>query len=739
MSSNIYKRAEQLGVTWHRPALIGIVGLLLLAAVYAHFEIARSETYVGLLAPLDRLFDIAVATATVFMLVSLGLTVGRVLKLAWSNSAEAISVALFLGTGLFGLAILGLGLLGWLRPLPVLLVSLLSLVLSRRDIPRLYHLVVEAFERATSTKEGKVFTGLFLFLAAFLSLRALTPPHVFDEAIYHLPVTRELVEQGKIFPNFNNSMGNQPFLIHMIYAICLIVGSDIAAKIFSLSLTIATALALYGFCERFLTRRVAVIAVFVFFAAGMVTEVAVTTRVDVSVAGILFVTAYAMINYLETGSRGWLLASAMLAGFSLGVKHSAALWLLFIGGMYFVESVRKPRENFLATLKYGVLFVVIALAMASPWYVKNYIWFGNPFYPFFTGEVATNGADGLRYFNSEDERKLDRHFEVVHKEDPELVKGQEEVLARNATARPIRHPMLPWEVYLKPHTYLMAEARHYPNYLFLMLPLSLFFVRRRWLVWLLVLSGCYFLMATWSSWIARYLLPVYPALSIVTAYILAATSDWLKQKTPALQKLPFLLVAIALVVVLASGLRSLQESNSLRFIAGNISRRDFMSGFSYYRPIAFINTELPASARVMTIGAQMIYGIQRDYLTDETWYTTKWRRLLIRNDSLEQVNEDLKRQGVSYILFSPDLFLFAAAMGLENGQVVPPGPRPLAAKALGIEYNPANEYKQSFPEINKLGSDFPVLRNLATFSYYRKNFLQLVYSDENGYRIYKVR
>src|SRR6185295_2112764 len=134
---------------------------------------------------------------------------------------------------------------------------------------------------------------------------------------------------------------------------------------------------------------------------------------------------------------------------------------------------------------------------------------------FFTGEVATYGPEGLRYFNSDDERKLDAHFDVVRKENPGMVKDREEVIARHASDRPERHPMRPWEVFLRPNTYLMAEARHYPNYLFLVLPLSLFIIRRRWLVWLVLLSNCYFVLATWSSWMARYLLPAYPALTIL--------------------------------------------------------------------------------------------------------------------------------------------------------------------------------------------------------------------------------
>lgn len=727
---------EQNVTTRIKPAVTALVGLGLLAIVYTHFHLAGSDTYAGLLAPLDRLFDLTLAIAISFMLASLGLALSRVLNIAWSNTAETLSISLFIGTGALGLAVLGLGLVGLLRPVPVLILCGALIIFSRTEIPRLGDLIQRGVRTIAAAPEGKLITGVFLVLVALLLVRAATPPHNFDENIYHLPVTQAFVEQGRIFPNFNNSMGNQPFLIHMVYALCLMAGSDIAAKFFSLGLCVATALALYGFGERFITRRVAAVAVFVFFAAGMVIEVGVTTRVDVAVAGMLFVTTYAMINYLDTGERGWLWTSALLAGFSLGIKHSAALWLLLVGVLYLVESLRKA--SFTSTLKHGLVYAVIMFAVASPWYAKNYAWFGNPVYPFFTGEVASYGPDGLRYFNSDDERKLDAHFDVVRKEMPALVNDVEDAIAGNASVRPERHPMRPWEVYLRPNTYLMAEARHYPNYLFLVLPLAVFIIRRRWLVWLLVLSACYFVMATWSSWIARYLLPAYPALSILTAYTLVTVGDWLQQKSERLGQVPIYVVAIALTVVVATSFKSLIGRNAFPFVAGTMSRRDFMRGFSYYRPVDFINTQLPADARIMSIGAQMTYGLQRPYLSDETWYATKWRRLLVHNSSLDNVHQDLKRQGVNYVLFDPGVFLFAAEMGLDQGQVVPPVPGPLAAAALGTTFASENELKQSFAEARRLGPNFLLLRNWATFVQFSDKYLEPVYRDDNGYRIYRV-
>src|SRR5215216_5130024 len=101
--SNNYERDQQAITSRVRPAVIALAGLGLLAVIYAHLSIAGSDTYVGLLAPLDRLFDLTLAVAISFMLASLGLAVARLLKITWSNTAETLSISLFLGTGVFGL------------------------------------------------------------------------------------------------------------------------------------------------------------------------------------------------------------------------------------------------------------------------------------------------------------------------------------------------------------------------------------------------------------------------------------------------------------------------------------------------------------------------------------------------------------------------------------------------------------------------------------------------------------
>ena len=702
---------------FNRARVAAVLGATLcIAATLTHIYLGAAAEYTaGSLAILDHLFDLVAAVTVSFVILSVGYSLTKRTSLLFVNSAEHLTFSFFLGTGVVGLLILFIGLLGLLRGWAMLAVLLLALLLTARDLPQLWQSLIRATQTAF---DAKVATGVFIAFFAFIVLRTLTPPHVADELIYHLPVPLQFVQAGRVFPSYDNSLGNQPFLVHMIYAVFLLAGSDIAAKLFSLFLATATAVLLYAFCSRFITRRVGVVAMFAFFASGMIVELAVTTRIDVSLAGMLFACTYAMINYLATRTRAWLWLSAV-SGFSLGIKHTAALWIFLVGILYLVETIRK-RETFLKVLQSGVLYTLLALAVASPWYIKNAVWFHNPIYPFVTGEVATFGEKGIRYFNADDERCLDAHFTSARREIPQIVSAQEQELNDAARSRLKRHPLRVWEFFFRANAYLMAEPNQFPNYLFLIIPLAVFLRPVKWIWWLLMLVLGFTVGVTLTSWIARYLVPAYPALTIVAAYTLTMIASRVQSSLSIARILPEYVIALLLATIVFMSGAAMNQTNTFRFVSGSISRHDFLAPLPYYQPLDFINNQLPQNARLMSVGAQMTYGLNRSYLADETWFTTKWRRLLSQEDSLERVNAQLKAQGFTHILYNPSLFVFAAQMGIEGtgGMNLITKDEPVSARR-GLEYQ--------------------LLRNWSTFTLYKKRYLELVYTDDNGYEVLRIK
>lgn len=684
-----------------------------LLAFYAHIRIAPvSDDYTGSLVLLDRVFDIAFALVLVGLSFCAGRGIARRLGLGFVSLAEEICFSVILGVGTIGSLVALLALIGALKPVAVAGLFLLLIAISHREAARLRSVLGEGFRAVTQNRTRRILAVMFILLAAILVLRTAAPPHNYDEAIYHLSVSKSFVERGRIYPVYDNCSGNLPFLLHMFYAVCLIAKTDIAAKMFSLCLAGISSLALYAFCVRFLDRRAGTIALFGFFGTGMVVEVATTARIDVSLAGILFLAAYAMMIYLERREPSWLWASAALAGFGISIKYTAGIWLGLLLLMFLFETMFRGRHSVRDITKHLVAYMFIAGMIAAPWYIKNLVWFHNPVYPFLTGEVSNLSPGEVRFFNDEDEHKLAAHFDEARAAMPDAVKAQEMDLELAASRHVPRHPLRVWEYFTSPSNFNVAEPYHDPNYLFLLSPLFLLFTTRKWLVWLSLFGASFYLFVAATAWSGRYLLPIYPGLTILAAYTMNELTVRLRRLAPLIIVLPAIAVGVAVSASLIVCISQIQAMDGFRYLRGAISRRQFMFGMFYYPSIDFLNNNLEPNDRVLMIGAQMCYDMKRDYVVDMTRDSTVWRRFLLRNSTLDGVNRDLKQQGITHILYTPNEYVFSAMIGREDQMDYRTGGGP----AYIVEQ-----------------------RNWATFERYRRAFLEPIYADKSGYYIYAIK
>jgi len=561
---------------------LGILMGLVIAALLAHMRIASAgPDFRGRLAILDRVFDVLLALLTSGFAFCVGRSLCRKLLLSFVGPAEELAFSIMLGTGVIGLTVLGLGLASLLSPIPVLVMLAIYLALGRKEVTSLFNNIDSSLRYVRSSRARILAALLFVLLVALMGIRTLSPPHCYDEAIYHLAVPKLFVERGRVYPVVDNFMGDMPFLIHMIYAVCLIAKSDIAAKLFSLILSIATAISLYAFCSRFLNRRIGSVALFAFFGAGMVVEVSITARIDVTLAGMIFLAIYAMAISLETGQRSWFYCSAMLLGFALGIKYTALVGVLFVIPMYCYESVRR-NVSFSVIAKTAAAYIGISLALALPWLAKNAVWFHNPIYPYVTGQVAEYEPGKFRYYDRQDRLKIDDFLKDARKEMPVVVGQMEEVLAQAAAQRLDRHPFRFWEYFTQSDKFNVADYYVDPNYLFVVVPLLLLVARPRWVVWCALAGIAFYLGIAPASWVARYLLPVYPPLTIVSAYVLVSVADRAKRHAKIAAVLPALAVGVSLLSGVFVGCVEIYKELGLNFIAGSCPATSSWEGPSIF-------------------------------------------------------------------------------------------------------------------------------------------------------------
>jgi len=195
--------------------------------------------------------------------------------------------------------------------------------------------------------------------------------------------------------------------------------------------------------------------------------------------------------------------------------------------------------------------------------------------------------------------------------------------------------------------------------------------------------------------------------------------------------LPTCVVGLALAWTVRLSVEGMAEKKVFSFLSGEVSRSEYLKATRYYyQPLDFINRNLPPDARVMMIGDQTAYDLQRGYIAEGGWDSVEWRRLLIRCDSLEEVHQQLKRRGITHVVYFPELFRFVAREGRKGSG--PSGDMNQGAFLSGrlgrrvVRFDPDYLAQQ---------------QNWATFEHYRWKHLEQIFGFETdyGFMVFRLR
>lgn len=692
--------------------------ILVAAGIYGHVKVSADPAHtIGLPLVLDHLFNLLIACGMFALFFAVGRKILGLFGFEWNSFAEESAFSIAVGAGLVALLILAAALAGGLNPYVVGIVFLVGLVVCGSQLFRLIEVARTAISRDYSRPIEIAYILSFAAVVLVMVLRALTPPHAVDEAIYHLAVVKRFVEAGSLTPLYDIAQGNTHMLAHMLYAPCLMLGADSAAKLLSVGFALVTALSLFAYARRFLDEITGYVAALGFFGAGMVVEVAITARIDVILAGFLFFATYALTVYLEERKTHWLWLSAFLSGIAVSIKLTGLIWVAILGCVYLLETlVRSSKRDALLHLRRGVFYFLILLAVISPWLLKNYVYFRDPFYPFAHGETVTDErTQPITYFGAAEESKLDSYFESVSQRNPQLPQRIDQILRMVASNRPERHPLRFWGYFTNPNVYNVGEPDHTPNYLFVLCPLFLIFTRNRKLIWLGISCVVFFILMAWAAWTARYLLPLYPPLTLIAAFTVAKMAEGLKRSKTAAIALPIIALLLTTGYTVFSETSRLIRRLELNYVNGSLSRADFLSLVFYYPALRYVNENVNTDAKVLMIGSQMGYDLQRPYVGDTTWEATPWRRLLLSGGTPEGVREALKRKGITHVVYGPELYTFAALTGN------------LSIAAHKSEGPARPDYYEQ-------------LRNWTTFEDFKAKYLEQIYKDaDSRYGVYVLR
>jgi len=502
-------------------------------------------------------------------------------------------------------------------------------------------------------------TVIVFFLTEFIL--NLTPPISRDALIHHLAVPKLWMKHGEFYEISWAEYSYYPMYMNLFYLVCLYFKNDIAPKFIHLGFGLGTGWMIYYYLKQKFDRNWGLLGMVIFITTPIVVWLSTSAYVDLGMTFFITGSVLSFIKWRDSEYRKikWLLISSFCMGIAIGSKYNALIAWLIVNLMLMLSYVRDTNRQ-IDVLQYGILFFVITVLVASPWYLKNYLQTGNPFYPLFNSVF-----------------KLLDHQPVQ-----EVLSG----LAIKKTGkisffklREVMYGESFWETLLIPiRMFFQGKDTSYQYFQGSLNPILIIFLpfamlNRRYgkdKIFFVCFTVIFIFMAFFlTAKQVRYILPVLPFLSILAVMGIKDFLDKLEQiklfsslrigeKIKSITRLfVFTSVAFLLIFNLIYLKNRIIVIKPLSYVTGKESRDAFLRRhLLHYDAVKYINTNLPMDAKVFTVFlGRRGYYFDRAYQNESSFGMSTFRQMVNRSDSEEKFLEYIKSMNVTHILMRADL------------------------------------------------------------------------------------
>ena len=296
------------------------------------------------------------------------------------HSLARLGLQAALGLGFMGIGMLVVGsTLGVSVPLMWLFFLLMGALLWRRVVAwwKTWREFIPIWQ-ASRRIERVIAVGVGIVLLSTL-ITALAPPLKFDALVYHLTLPRAYLDAGRITYLPWLMYWGMPQIAEMLYTWVMVLAGAEAAVVLGWMFGVLALTGVFGFISQKFNLRSAWIALAALIA-GFTTAASLAWGY-VGWMTMLYGIAFLMSidRWVSNRSRKDLILAGVFAGLALGTKYTAGVLLLCGLGVIAWFGRKEPLKKLLLNL----LFIgVTVFLLSSPWWLKNIIATGNPFYPF---------------------------------------------------------------------------------------------------------------------------------------------------------------------------------------------------------------------------------------------------------------------------------------------------------------------------------------------------------------------
>jgi hypothetical protein len=542
----------------------------------------------------------------------------------FASRSEGLFLSAAIGLVITGYAVFLLGVTGSLTVSGIVLL-LISLALF--SVAGWLHPIrtapVAPVVRSVWELSASLLLGILLFAGFVLTL---TPEIGRDALIYHLAGPKlYLLHHGFYFIP-GNAFTGFPLLGEMHYLLALFLQNDILAKAMNYALLCGILLGMALFARFLLHEHIfPTLSMLIFISIPSVFAVSHTAYNDLFVTFFTLASLYSFFRWSEHRLIAWLILCGLFSGSAAACKYTALL-LTPLGCLGILWLAYRSGNGARETLRRLALYIAAALIAGSPFYLKNCIVMGNPFYPFFYGIFGGRGWDP-------DQARL---FDLL---------TQNFGMGRNL----LDYFLLPWNLSLLAKMDTEFDGILGPIFL---LTLPFLAGLRRWETPLrMILTYALLTFFFWASTVQqiRHLIPIFPLLALVVGAILIRYQS---QK-----KIFFLLLCIvagSLAFNCYHIVRGFIKIDPLRVAVGLESRDDFLyRTLPTYTMYHFLNQTLPPDARIFLIYMKnYTFLCDRDCYADEMFEAHTIQKILREEASPDRVRNRLKAAGFTHILYN---------------------------------------------------------------------------------------
>ncbi|MDD5085100.1 MAG: glycosyltransferase family 39 protein [Candidatus Omnitrophica bacterium] len=559
------------------------------------------------------MISLAYLIFSLLVCLALGQLSVKILRPKDMRLGEEFVFSLGLGLGLLSYTVLIVGLCGILYKNVFLLFGCGVIAVS---LPFTVSLLKRAYGAILSVRPVFSFYNIALFLlfgiAFFCILSgALAPETKIDSLCYHLHCPKVFVKYHRVFAIPYEPNAAFPFLAEMLYTLGLLFKGQIVAKLFSLFTGLVLSLAVYVFAKRHMNLSKFFIAPVLCFMTPLVFNELATTYIEPLLSLFTFLAFFSLYNWLVGDKKRWLVLGGMSAGFMLSTKF---LGLYALPGLFCILVLGhfKKRLAFRDFIASCVLFSLPLVLFSFIWYLRSFLIWGNPVYPYF------NTLFGM----------------------PQAAAPLADVVGMGKGIKALT--LLAWNITMYPQNF-EGYGVQLGGLFLAFIPLLIFIRDRgRALGWIGFFSLLYALIWFSTAQNLRFFMPLVPFLSLAVAKAEDSAGEWKMGRIFKILFVVFLIINCSLAVY--------HNRRNFKVSWGVEAEEQFLLKNERTFTIAdFINKNLPPEAKILYAGDVKSFYINRDIIREDMFaLKTKYFK---EYKTPAEVFAFLKGQGISHILF----------------------------------------------------------------------------------------